>query len=217
MQSSTRPVDERPFDALFLDIMDTVVVDPVYEVLPRLFGQSIEAIFSEMDPEVWPAFERGEIDEAAYFRRFFSDARAVDGAAIVKALCDGYRWVEGVEPLLMALKAQQVSVHALSNYPVWYRLIDEKLGLSRYLSMRRVSCLTGVRKPQPEAYLGAAAAVGVSPARCLFVDDRQSNCEAAEAAGMPSIRFTGAVDLRCALIDHGVLRSSGAHRGHAGG
>ena len=85
-------------------------------------------------------------------------------------------------------------------------VIDEKLELSRYLDWRFVSCLTGKRKPDPEAYLGAARALGVPPAACVFVDDRARNVAAAEAVGMRGILRTPEISaLRAALAEHGVL------------
>ena len=85
------------------------------------------------------------------------------------------------------------------------RLIEERLHLSRFLSWRFVCCKTGVRKPDPAAYTGAARALGVPTSRCLFVDDRQRNCEAAEAVGMAAILFTDATALRAELTSRGLF------------
>ena len=84
-------------------------------------------------------------------------------------------------------------------------MIEEKLGLSRYLEWSFVSCNTGHRKPEPEAYLGPARTLGLAPSECLFVDDRPVNVEGAIAAGMPGVVFTDAVTLRADLARHGLL------------
>ena len=47
----------------------------------------------------------------------------------------------------------------------------------------------GTRKPAPEPYLAAAAALGAPPGECLFVDDLPINCRGAEAVGMSSHLF----------------------------
>lgn len=47
----------------------------------------------------------------------------------------------------------------------------------------------GVRKPAPEPYVAAAAALDVPPHECLFVDDMPVNCRGAEAVGMQSHLF----------------------------
>jgi HAD superfamily hydrolase (TIGR01509 family) len=186
---------------LLLDIMDTVVRDPFATEEPAFFGLTLKELQRQKDPTAWVEFELGEIDEAEYFRRFFADRRPVDGLGLKATFRRAYRWVEGMEELLQDLRARGFQIHALSNYPPWYRLIDEALNVNRYLQWSFVSCHTGVRKPTPRAYLGAAEALGVAPAECLFIDDRQLNCDAAEAVGMPAVRFTDAGALRRALQD----------------
>jgi epoxide hydrolase-like predicted phosphatase len=53
----------------------------------------------------------------------------------------------------------------------------------------------GMRKPDPEIFLHAAALLGLPPDACVFVDDLEQNAEGARAVGMDSIvhrsaRFT---------------------------
>jgi FMN hydrolase / 5-amino-6-(5-phospho-D-ribitylamino)uracil phosphatase len=190
--------------ALLLDVMDTLVVDP-FRGLPGVLGLTMDEVLARKDPDAWPAFERGEIDEAEYARRFFLDRAPVDAAAVRAHVRAGYRWVDGMEALLERLRARGLELHALTNYPCWYELIEEALGVSRLVPWTFVSCRTRVRKPDPEAFLGAARALGRAPGECLFVDDRRQNCAAAEAVGMPAIRFTGAADLERALVSKGLL------------
>lgn len=188
---------------LLLDVMDTLVVDP-FRDLPALFGLPFDALLAEKDPHAWPAFERGELDEAGFARRFFRDRRPVDGAALRAFMAARYRWIEGVEALLARLAARGVEMHALSNYPCWYEAVEDALGLSRYVPWTFVSCRTGVRKPDAAAYLGAARALGRAPGECLFVDDRARSCEGAEAVGMKALRFTSVEALAAALEAHGL-------------
>lgn len=185
--------------------MSTLVHDPIFVEVPAFFGCDVEALFRRLVPEVWYAFERGDLDEAEFFRRWMRDGTRVDVPALKRCLRGAYRYLHGVEPLLADLTAAGVELHALSNYPTWYRLIEESVGLSRYVRWTFVSCRTGIRKPDPEAYLGAARALDRPPAACLFVDDRPANVEAAEAVGMPALRFRDADQLRADLIAAGVL------------
>ncbi|MBX3469876.1 MAG: HAD-IA family hydrolase [Planctomycetes bacterium] len=189
---------------LLLDVMDTLVVDP-FRGLPALLGLSWDDLLAHKDPDAWPAFERGELDEAEYARRFFRDRRPVDAAAVRAYMASSYRWVDGAEDLLQRLATRGVEMHALSNYPCWFELVEAAVGLSRYVPWTFVSCRTGVRKPDAEAYLGAARALGRPPGECLFVDDRPRNVAAAEAVGMPALRFTSAVELTVALEARGLL------------
>jgi HAD superfamily hydrolase (TIGR01509 family) len=195
---------ERP-SVLLLDVMDTLVYDPFAVELPAFFGMDIPSLLAVKHPTAWQDFERGWIDEETFYERFFTDGSRIDGPALRETMRAAYRWLDGVEPLLAELRAAGVPMYALSNYPSWWELIEERLGLSRYLDWRFVSCKTGARKPEPAAYTGAAAALGVEPARCLFVDDRGSNCKAAAEMGMGSIKFTGAAALRAALAARGLV------------
>lgn len=190
---------------LLLDVMSTLVTEPFFEVIPKFFDMSIQDLLRDKHPSSWVEFEHGHCDENSYLDRFFADGRAFDHDGFRAMLRGCYEYIDGIEPLLAELKDNGVPMHALSNYPVWYEVIEDKLKLSRYIEWTFVSCNTGVRKPAPEAYTGPARTLGVDPSTCLFVDDRKSNCEAARAVGMPAIRFEDADSLRAALVTHGVL------------
>ena len=57
--------------------------------------------------------------------------------AAAQAAC--YRYLDGMEPLLERLAAAGAEVHAFSNYPAWWQLVEGKLALSRYLRWTFVS------------------------------------------------------------------------------
>jgi HAD superfamily hydrolase (TIGR01509 family) len=192
-------------DALLLDVMGTLVYDPFHREMPAFFGMTLEELLAEKHPDAWVRFEHGELSEEAFLRRFFADGRDYDRAGFVAHVRAAYRFLEGVEPLLAELRERGVPMHALSNYPRWYELIESELALSRYLEWSFVSCETGVRKPHPEAYRNAARTLELPPERCLFVDDRPGNCAAAREVGMDAVVFEDASQLRRALEARGVL------------
>lgn len=190
---------------LLLDVMGTLVYDPFPHEVPAFFGMTLEELYAAKHPTAWKEFERGEIDEAGLAARYFEGGLPCDVVGFRETLAGAYRWLDGVEALLSDLRDAGVDMHVLSNYPTWYRQIEKRLGLSRYLPWTFVSCETGVRKPAHQAYLGAAERLGLEPGRCLFVDDRAKNCEGAEAVGMQSIVFAGAEALRADLRAIGIL------------
>lgn len=194
-----------PPRALLLDVMSTLVREPFVTDLPAHFSLTLDELKASVSGEAWVAFERNEIDEAEFARRFFVDGRDYDYDAMVTVLRTAYEYLDGIEGLLASLRDAGVAMFALSNYPVWYRLIEDKLRLSRFLDWRFVSCATGVRKPNPRAYTGAASALDLAPEQCLFVDDREGNCAAARGVGMPAIRFESAAALRVELAHRGLL------------
>jgi len=193
-----------PPKVLLFDVMDTLVWDPVW-VMGDFFDSPLEELWAVKHPTAWVDFECGKIEQQQFLDSFFTDGRSYDQEAFLQLFVDGYRWMDGVEDILRQLSASGVVMHALSNYPIWWKLIENKLALSRYLDWTFVSCITGVRKPDPEAYLGAARTLQVRPESCLFIDDRTRNCEAAEEAGMDAIRFRWASQLADALKERGLL------------
>jgi HAD superfamily hydrolase (TIGR01509 family) len=142
---------------------------------------------------------------------FFADRRPFDHAGFCAAIRSSYAWLDGMEPLLAQLKARGHTMHVLSNYPVWYRWIEERLSLSRYVSWTFMSCRLGLRKPDPAIFERAAAELRVAPGDCLFIDDRSKNCEAARAVGMRALEFRGSA---AALADEllPLLPAQQAHR-----
>ena len=185
--------------AILFDVMGTLVHEPFYGDIPKFFGCSLEDLRVQRHPTAWIDFEKGEIDEDEYARRFFLDGRVLDKDGLKRALTTSYIWLEGMEALCQDLVARGLPLHALSNYSPWYAMIEEKLGLSRYLKWSFVSCDTGHRKPDSEAYLGAARALGLAPEECLFIDDRPVNVDAAKKLGMPAVLFEDVASLRATL------------------
>lgn len=190
---------------LLLDVMDTLVKDPFFTCLPAFFGSPLEELVKLRSRTAWVEFEKGNIDEDEYHRTAFNDGRPYDGAALRQRMVDGYEWLPGARELLEELKDRGVEMHALSNYPRWFELLDEKLGLSRYLRWTFVSCKTGVRKPDARAYLLPVERLERAPHELLFVDDREKNCAAAREVGLHTHRFTSAELLRATLVEHELL------------
>lgn len=190
---------------LLFDVMDTLVWDP-FRLLPAHFQLSFPELMQQKHPTAWARFERGELDHAGFCREFFEDGRTVDEDALRQLLCENYRYLPGIPELLLELNQAGHELHALSNYPEWYTWIEAKLGLSEYLRWSFVSCLTGLRKPDPRAYEQAARTLSVQKVSELwFIDDRDENVEAARQVGLSALRFEDASQLRAALHSAGLL------------
>lgn len=190
---------------LLFDVMSTLVRDPFFDVMPAFFGLRFQEMIAQAHPSAWVEFELAERTEEALLRDFFADGRAFDHEAFLEAVTEAYALLPGIEALLADLGRAGVPMYAFSNYPCWYRRVEARVELSRFLEWRFVSCNTGLRKPSREAYEHVAAALGVPAERCVFVDDREVNCEAARGVGMDAIRFESAEGLRSSLLARGVL------------
>lgn len=193
-----------PAKLLLLDVMDTLVADPFFRGFSAdLFAiPTVKELFAVKDQASFVAFETGEIDEAEHFATYFTDRRAVDGAAITEYLERRYEWLPGMRELCADLAAAHVPMATFSNYPApWAPLVESAVGLSALVPWAFVSGEAGVRKPSPQAFEAALALVGRPASEVVFVDDSAANCEAARALGIPTVRFEGADALRAALRD----------------
>ena len=187
------------------DIMGTLVHDPFFAEMPEFFGMTFDAMLDAVHPRAWVEFELGERSEEDFLESFFADGREFDRRGFVSTVGSSYRWLPGLEELLAELRDAGLIMHAFSNYPVWYRLIEERLSPSRFIDWRFVSCITGLRKPASAAYEHVLNELGVPAEQCVFIDDRVGNCEAARQAGIRSVLFEGVGPLRASLCDAGVL------------
>lgn len=192
--------------AVCLDLMGTVIYDPYVEALQAATGMAPEVLRGVRDPHCWPQFELGAIDEPEFVRRFFPDPDGryrFDLDAFHRARRDGYRFLPGMADLLDDLDGK-VRRYVASNYPVW---IDEMAQVFRFDERFEgvyASCHMGVRKPDTGFFEALLEATGHPAQRCLFVDDRPVNCEAAASVGMMTHLFEGVEGLRRRLREEGL-------------
>lgn len=192
--------------ALLFDVMDTIVYDPIAEEIPQFFDLSITELYRRNHPTAWVEFEKGTLSESTFYEIYFPQRpKPIDGRRLRQILYDAYRYLDGMEALLERLNAGGHDLYALSNYPLWSQIIEDKLHLSRYLSWSFVSWKTGVRKPDPAAYQQAAKALQLPCEQCLFIDDRRVNCQAARDVGMAAIQFEDARQLTRQLRNYDLL------------
>lgn len=69
------------------------------------------------------------------------------------------------------------------------KIFDEKKPQQDYFDIVVISGEVGVLKPDPHIYQVTAKKLGVTPKECIFVDDRERNCEGARAVGMRAILY----------------------------
>nr|XP_010912826.1 flavin mononucleotide hydrolase 1, chloroplatic [Elaeis guineensis] len=195
---------ERKLPVLLFDVMDTIVRDPFYHDIPAFFQMSMKELLDTKHPTVWAEFEKGLIDENDLAKKFFKDGRPFDLEGLKQCMLRGYSYIDGIEELLHSLKQNNYELHAFTNYPIWYKMIEEKLQLSKYLSWTFCSCIIGKRKPASEFYMEVLHHLGVEAASCIFIDDRRANVEAAGNAGMVGLHFRNVDTLKQELSSLGV-------------
>ena len=196
--------------AVCFDLMGTVLYDPYLEAIEAATGMGIGEVLPVKDPDSWPQFEMGAIDEDEFVRRFFTadeSARAFDMEAFHRVRRAGYAFLPGMDELLEAL-AGSVARYVASNYPLWIEELATQFDFASHFDGVFASCHLGVRKPDTAFYTGMLEQIGRPAEQCLFVDDRRINCEAAAAVGMQVHHFTDAATLRAHLAEAGVLRKA---------
>ncbi|MFI0240360.1 HAD-IA family hydrolase [Streptomyces sp. NPDC016845] len=109
-----------------------------------------------------------------------------------------FRADEVVVELLLAARAL-VPLVLVTNATLDLEDDLETLGLTDLADHVVSSARVRVAKPDPEIYEIAARRAGVAADRCLFVDDRSENVEAAAALGMSGLLYRDPGDLRAAL------------------
>lgn len=92
----------------------------------------------------------------------------------------------GIGDCLQDLKKRGIKI-GLASSSQNARLIIKKLGLEPYFEAMVDPRSLSKGKPDPEIYLKAAAALGLSPAKCAGVEDARAGLEAIRAAGMTAI------------------------------
>ena len=161
-----------PSKLVLLDVMDTLVADPFWRGFERdLFGMaSMHELFAAKDSVSFEAFERGEISEQEHFATYFTDRRAVDGAAIKDYLRANFAWLPGMRELCVELRQCGVELATCTNYPApWTPLVEDAVQLSELVPWAFISGEAGVRKPAAPAYAAALTSVGRGAGDVVFV------------------------------------------------
>ena len=145
--------------------------------------------------------EDGSLQPAEFERLLAAELRTVDGGPVV---ADGlirrmFQMFQPVEEMYEAVRHARhggVRTALLSNswgndYPraLFTELFDAVV----------ISCEVGLRKPDEQIFRHAAAALGLAPAECVFIDDMEHNVRAAEAVGMTGVHHVSPAQTLAAL------------------
>lgn len=202
------------------DAIDVLLFDLGGVVVDIDFGRcfALWALHAGCDPEAlaarfsfdaaYRAHECGELridDYLASLRRTL-DVDLTDDQ-LLSGWNDIYLGVsDGIEPLLAAA-GQAMPLHAFTNsnpthQAVWSERFAEVL---QVFDSTFVSSEIGQRKPDREAFVHVASAIGVPPDRILFFDDSPENIDGARNAGMPAVHVTSTNSVREALAGLGIV------------
>jgi putative hydrolase of the HAD superfamily len=201
-----------PVDALLFDLGGVVVeIDfarcfSAWEVAAgRPAGDIADRFVADA---AYEAHERGQLDAAGYFASVREAyALDLDDDVLLAGWCDIYLGlVDGIVPLLRAA-AGHVPLYAFTNTNPSHMAAYEGRFATDLDVFERVfaSPDLGLRKPEAEAFLAVAAAIGVPPGRVLFLDDSPGNVDGARDAGLQAVHVPTVEHTRAALAAHGLL------------
>ena len=150
------------------------------------------------EEDLWAAYSDGRVSTAEFWRQF----SARSGIAVATDWCQWF-----FHPVLDAGTAAIIaSLRAAGNRVVCgtntndshYRTHCER-GDYALFDQTYASCLMGVSKPDPAFWQIIMTAEAVAAESCVFIDDRQENCDAAARLGIRAIHFEGAAALAAEL------------------
>jgi putative hydrolase of the HAD superfamily len=201
-----------PFDVILFDVGGVLLTNgwdhrERAQVLDQFHLDSAE--FEKRHPQPYDAWERDQISAQEYLdATVFYEPREFTATDFLEAIfAQSIVLPDGGLGILQELAASgHWRLGCLNNEarePNEYRF--RKFSLRDYFDVALSSCYVGLRKPQQEIYRRALDILGRPADRVLFIDDRTENAAGATAAGMKSIRFEGAGQLRRDLETLGVL------------
>lgn len=183
--AGTRTADlasPRRISVLLLDV-GGVVIPSLFESV-SLAGFPAGPLAGEAD---WAKVQRGETSERDYWAVVAAERSGLDVGGLWRR-CSHVR--DELRRSLDVL-AERVRLVAFTNDMAhffgerWPERFPEMAAFDAIVEASRL----GVHKPDPEAFVAAAASVGERPDRCLFVDDLDANLDGARTAGMHTRLF----------------------------
>lgn len=177
--------------------MGNVLVDFCHEQMLRQM-----AVVCDCDPNVLRQllfesgqllqYEKGLIDEDELHGLIETHfARAIDRATLQHAAADIFAERLEMHPLLDHLKQSGQKLILLSNTSrVHFEFIRDRFEFLKFFDACVLSYEVKSLKPEPEIYMAAVAAAGVSADECFFTDDIELNVQAARELGLNAAQYT---------------------------
>jgi putative hydrolase of the HAD superfamily len=163
--------------------------------LPPGFLRSVNA--RNPHDNAWARLERSECSAREFDALFAAESAAlgheVRGTEVL-ALLDGVIRPEMVDALRLIRDRMKIGC-ITNNFAVADEnapRMSDKTAIMQLFHHVIESAKAGVRKPDPRIYLMMTDALGVSPERCIYLDDLGVNLKPARELGMRTIKVQGA-------------------------
>ncbi len=164
--------------------------------LPSDFIRTVNT--SNPHDNAWAKLERNDVSPVEFDALFSTESEAlghrVPGRDVLALLSGDVRseMVEALDRVIAAGFATAcLTNNVVSDDTAAHKRPDVAAVMSKFDHVVE-SSKVGVRKPEPRFYEIACELVGVSPDRCVFLDDLGINLKPARAMGMTTIKVAGA-------------------------
>lgn len=172
----------------------------IREPSPEQIWMAIQA-----DPR-WHDWQEGRMTPQEWHEHITSRLRVAVGFREFCAAWNGALDPQTILPNdLFSRLATQCRLGLLSNTdPIHAAHLEGHFSFVHHFSARVYSNAVGARKPSPTIYQVALAALGVTPAETLYIDDIAEYAEAARQLGLDAIRFENRQQLNGELSRRGL-------------
>ena len=159
---------------------------------PWVFG-AYENADQEAQQNPVHVLERGECSNADFEVMLAARLKTVAGGPVVaegllKRMFSAALPVPAMYRVIRTLRGAGFSTALLSNS--WGCDEYPRADFPGLFDTVVISGEVGMRKPEPEIFLHAAATLGLEPGECVFIDDVEANIAAAKACGMAGVHHT---------------------------
>lgn len=155
------------------------------------FAPYVQRTFPQLTTDeihgVWLLADKGELPSLEVWRQlgFSGDLERIE-----RDYLDTIELMDGALGFLDAARAGGLRTALVSNdSSEWSRYLRGKFDLNRRFDAVSVSGDLGFSKPDRRIFDHTLRLLGLSPADCLYLDDRAHNVEAAAALGMRAVLF----------------------------
>ncbi|MBW2968140.1 HAD family phosphatase [Candidatus Woesearchaeota archaeon] len=197
------------YKAVLFDVGGVLATD-VFTVLDRLFADMTGTELAEYKKarrKEWREYEKGLIDGIEFMGRLKKQFKIpLEPEEMMGRSYELIKVDEDTLNLAKELGNRGFKLGVITNNSdEWSQYEKDTLGLGKHFKIWISSSEEHKCKPCEEIYRKAADLLGLEPAECIFIDNRQKNIDGAKAAGMKGVFFKDADSVRQALIKLGLL------------
>jgi putative hydrolase of the HAD superfamily len=177
------------------------------EAAAKHFGYDFAAS-EERHKRIVEKFETGEMSRVNYLNEavFYEERRFSEKEFVEFMEAESKRHPASFEVLEELLSRNEYPLSVLNNESLELNLYRiEKFRLRKYFTNFFSSCYLGVAKPNLEIYQKALQITQLSADRCLLIDDREKNIEAAAECGFQVLHIPKVEELRARLVEMNII------------